>query len=69
MENIKQCFAKFAQPSESAKKLTKAKFREFVLSIAELPMDQQQIELLHYHESYRGAEEQVDDIGVVGIRV
>ena len=54
---------------ERGRKLTKAKFREFVLGIVTLPMEQQREKLLQYHESYRGAEEQVDDICIVGVRV
>jgi serine phosphatase RsbU (regulator of sigma subunit) len=54
---------------EKGKKLTKAKFREFILSIAILDMEEQRIKLLEFHEKYKGLNEQVDDICVIGVRV
>jgi serine phosphatase RsbU (regulator of sigma subunit) len=54
---------------EKGKKLTRAKFREFLLGIAHLDMEQQRESLLQFHDQYRGAEEQVDDICVMGVRV
>ena len=54
---------------EKGKKLTKARFREFLLSIAEMNMEQQREKLLNFHDAYRGPHEQVDDICVIGVRV
>lgn len=54
---------------EKGKKLTKAKFREKLLSIATLPMEEQRKELLDFHDRYRGSLAQVDDICVIGVRV
>ena len=54
---------------EKGKKLTRAKFREFVLSISKLQMDQQREALLKFHNQYRSTEEQVDDICVMGVRI
>ncbi|MFN5494463.1 MAG: PP2C family protein-serine/threonine phosphatase [Bacteroidota bacterium] len=51
------------------KKLTKAKFRENMLHIAELPMETQREKLLAQHDEWRGKLEQVDDICVIGVRV
>jgi len=54
---------------ERGKKLTKAKFREKLLSIATLTMEEQRKELLNFHDSYRGVLAQVDDICVIGVKV
>ncbi len=51
------------------KKFTRAKFRELLLVIANLPMSEQRDKLLNYHNQYRGSQEQVDDICVIGVRV
>ncbi|MFM7104056.1 MAG: PP2C family protein-serine/threonine phosphatase, partial [Flavobacteriales bacterium] len=51
------------------KKLTRARFRELLLSIAHLPMDEQREKLLEHHSQYRGTQEQIDDICVMGVRV
>jgi serine phosphatase RsbU (regulator of sigma subunit) len=54
---------------EENKKMTKAKFRALLLSLAPLPMEKQRTALLDYHDQYRGNEDQVDDICVIGVRV
>ncbi|MFN4853817.1 MAG: histidine kinase, partial [Bacteroidota bacterium] len=54
---------------EKGRKLTRARFREFLLGIAHLDMEQQRESLLQFHDEYRGSGEQVDDICVMGGRV
>jgi serine phosphatase RsbU (regulator of sigma subunit) len=54
---------------ENNKKLTRARFRELLLSIVHLPMEEQHKRLLAHHNQYRGVQEQVDDICVIGVRV
>ena len=50
------------------KKFTRAKFKEILLSIAGKSMQEQQMILADNHRNYKGAEEQVDDICVIGVR-
>jgi serine phosphatase RsbU (regulator of sigma subunit) len=54
---------------EKGKKLTRASFREFLVGIASLEMEKQREALLKFHDEYRGEQEQVDDICVMGVRV
>jgi serine phosphatase RsbU (regulator of sigma subunit) len=54
---------------ERGKKLTKAKFREAILNMQRLSLDEQKKYLLDLHLSYKGNLGQVDDICVIGVRV
>ncbi len=51
------------------RKLTKNKFRELLLSMQHLPIQQQAKELDHFITNYKQATEQTDDILVIGVRV
>ena len=51
------------------KKFLKKRFRQLLLSIAELPMKEQRTELHKSWVQWKGTEEQVDDILVLGIRI
>ncbi|MEY4110445.1 MAG: hypothetical protein RLZZ46_800, partial [Bacteroidota bacterium] len=53
---------------ENGRKLTRKRFKEYLTGIAGLPMKEQQNLLTAYHFEYKGQEEQVDDICVMGIR-
>jgi hypothetical protein len=51
------------------KKLTTKKFKEILLSIQEKSMEEQELYLDNFIESWKGGLEQVDDILVIGIRI
>ena len=54
---------------EKGKKLTTSKFKEMLVSIQHLSMSEQEKYLSNFIENWRGANEQIDDICVIGIRV
>ena len=54
---------------ENNKKLTRAKFRDLLLTLSSFSMEDQRKRLLQYHDEYRGTQDQIDDICVIGVRV
>jgi serine phosphatase RsbU (regulator of sigma subunit) len=54
---------------EKGKKLSKNKFKELLISIQNKSMNEQREALYESHITWRGANEQVDDICVIGVRV
>jgi ligand-binding sensor domain-containing protein/serine phosphatase RsbU (regulator of sigma subunit) len=54
---------------DSNRKFQKAKLRELLFSIHDMPMEQQRSTLLATFERWRGANEQVDDVTIIGVRV
>jgi serine phosphatase RsbU (regulator of sigma subunit)/Tfp pilus assembly protein PilF len=54
---------------EKGKKIMTKKFREILLSIQHLGMEEQEKELDRIFNEWKGAHEQVDDVLVIGIRV
>jgi serine phosphatase RsbU (regulator of sigma subunit) len=54
---------------ELGKKYKSAKFKEFLLSIQELDMEQQREALRIEFETWRGSLEQIDDVCIIGVRV
>jgi serine phosphatase RsbU (regulator of sigma subunit) len=54
---------------DKGKKLTTKKFRELLITIKDEPMQQQQETLSRFMEEWRGNQEQVDDLLVIGIKI
>ncbi len=54
---------------EKGKKLTKKGLRNILLSIQNKNMQEQHVALFNYHHQWKGKEEQVDDICVIGVGV
>ena len=54
---------------EKNKKMMVARFREVLLSIQHLEMPKQLTHMQNYFEEWKGENEQVDDVLVIGVRV
>ncbi|MFL5754616.1 MAG: two-component regulator propeller domain-containing protein [Bacteroidia bacterium] len=54
---------------EKEKKLTTGRFKEMLIEIGKLGMEEQRQKLLEYHKRWKGNIEQVDDILVIGMRL
>ena len=54
---------------DKGKKLKSGNFKKLLLSIAELPMNEQKLQLLEAFEEWRGNLEQLDDVCVIGVRI
>ncbi len=54
---------------ENGKKLTRKKFKELLLLQRGKSLQQQQINLLNFHNEYKAKGDQIDDILVMGIRI
>lgn len=54
---------------ENFKKIMTAKFKELLLSIQHLSMTEQKISLHDFFNNWKGANEQVDDVLVIGIKI
>jgi len=54
---------------ENIKKFNRQRFRNLLLSLNEMPLDKQKKELKFSFENWRGHQEQVDDICVIGIKI
>lgn len=51
------------------KKMLKKRFRELLLQYCNLPMQEQREQLLKAHDRWRGSQEQIDDILVIGVKI
>jgi serine phosphatase RsbU (regulator of sigma subunit) len=54
---------------EKGKKFKVRPFKNFLISISQLPMQEQKEKLQHTFTSWKGDEEQVDDVCIVGVRI
>jgi serine phosphatase RsbU (regulator of sigma subunit) len=54
---------------ESGRKLTRKKFMTMLTEHAELSMEEQRRQLLDFHHKFRGTEEQIDDICIMGVKI
>jgi len=54
---------------EKGKKLTKKRLINILLSMRKKNMEAQYKALLNYHHEWKGKEEQVDDICMIGVKV
>jgi serine phosphatase RsbU (regulator of sigma subunit) len=54
---------------ENVKKFNRQRFRNLLLSLNEMPMNIQKKELQFSFENWKGHQEQVDDICVIGLRI
>ena len=54
---------------ENVKKFNRQRFRNLLLSIAEMPLDKQKKELVLSYQNWKGKQEQVDDICVIGVKI
>jgi serine phosphatase RsbU (regulator of sigma subunit) len=53
----------------SGKKFMRKQFRQLLLEIHTLSMEQQKEALMRRFDEWRGSQEQVDDVLVIGVRV
>lgn len=54
---------------ENIKKFNRKRFRKLLASIAEMPMKQQRKELEFAFDNWKGQQEQIDDVCVLGVRI
>ncbi len=54
---------------DKQKKMTTKRFREFLLSVKDKSMNEQQLELVSFFNSWQDNTEQVDDLLIIGIRL
>jgi hypothetical protein len=62
-------FFVFVTGGEKGKKFKASNFKELLVSIQHLTMDEQKQEIDRVFEEWRGRFEQIDDVCVIGVRV
>ncbi len=54
---------------ENSTKFKTLPFKKLLVSVSELPVEQQKEKLMEAHENWKGEEKQIDDMIVIGIRI
>jgi ligand-binding sensor domain-containing protein/serine phosphatase RsbU (regulator of sigma subunit) len=54
---------------ENGKKYKRSRFKELLLSISHKPMSEQKLDLMNHFEKWKGNEEQIDDVTIVGFKI
>jgi len=54
---------------ENVKKFNRARFRNLLISMEQMPLEKQKDELLFSYNNWKGKQEQIDDVCVIGVRV
>jgi serine phosphatase RsbU (regulator of sigma subunit) len=54
---------------ENVKKFNRARFRNLLLSMNDMPFDKQKKELLFSYNNWKGKQEQIDDVCVIGVGI
>ena len=54
---------------DKGKKFKVKPFKNYLISIAHLPMVEQKEKLVHTFSAWKGEEEQVDDVCVIGVKI
>jgi serine phosphatase RsbU (regulator of sigma subunit) len=54
---------------ENVKKFNRQRFRNLLLSLEDMPMEKQKKELILSYQNWKGKQEQVDDICVIGVQL
>lgn len=54
---------------DNVKKFNRERFKNLLSSISEMPMERQKKELTFSYENWKGKQDQIDDVCVIGVRV
>lgn len=54
---------------ENVKKFNRERFKHLLLSLADMPMEKQKKELIFSYNNWKGKQEQIDDVCVIGVEI
>lgn len=54
---------------ENVKKFNRQRFRNLLISLDQMPMEKQKKELIMTYKNWKGKQEQVDDVCVIGVKI